>query len=143
MIAMAVCDQDMGDALAARGVGDCRKMHLIGGTRVDDRHAAAANEIGVGAEKGVGRRVVRNDAANLRRNLLGYAVVDLNASIEGKLCRHGLDYRLPNNARPILAKRDSDGSAARNSTLICKGIWRKMWPLRTKTYSPKRLEFVA
>jgi len=105
MIAMAVCDQDMGDALAARGVGDCRKMRLIDGTRVDDRHAAAANEIGVGAEKGVGRRIVRNDAPNLRRNLLGYAVVDLNASIEGKLCRHGLDY--------ASERRASDPSEAR------------------------------
>ena len=126
MIAMAVCDQDMGDALAPRRLRDCGKMSLVGRAWVDDGHATAADEIGVGAEKGVGRRIVRNDAANLRRNLLGYAVVDLNASIEGKLCRHGLDYRLLNNARPILAKRDSDGSAARNSTLICKANERKM-----------------
>src|SRR5262249_52365585 len=132
VVAMAVCDQDVGDALAACGFGDGRMVRLVCGARINDRHAAAADEISVGAEKYVGRGIVGDDAADLRRHLLGDAVVDINASIEGKLCRHVLvkGFWTP---RSILAKRDSEGSAARNSTLICEANKRKMWPLPAKT----------
>jgi len=90
MVAMAVGDQDVGDALATCGLGDRNKMLLVGRTGVDDRHATAAYEISVGAEEGVWARIVGDDAAHLRRDLLGNAVVDINTSIEGKLCRHGV-----------------------------------------------------
>ena len=132
MIAMAVGDQDVGDSLAAGRLDDGGEMLLAGRTGIDDGHAAAAHDISIGAEKGIGRRIVGDDAAHLRGDLLGHAVVDINASIEGKLCRHGLDLGFwP--IRAILAERDSDGSAARNSTLICKANERKMWPLQAKT----------
>jgi len=132
MIAMAVGDQDMSDALAAGRFDDGGEMLPVSRPRIDDGHAAAANEVSIGAEEGVGRRIVGNDTAHLRGDLLGHAVVDINASIEGKLCRHGLDLGFwP--VRAILAERDSDGSAARNSTLICKPNERKMWPLQAKT----------
>jgi len=115
MIAMAVRNQDMGDALAARSFGDGGKMRRVRGARVDDRNPAAADQVSVGAEKGVGRRIVGDDAANLRRHFLGNAVVDLDASIEGKLCRHGLVIGFW-TTRPILAKRDTDGSAVRTQS---------------------------
>ena len=89
MVAMAMGDQDMADALAPRRLRDRRKMRLVGRTWVDDGHAAAADDIGVGAEEGVGRGIVGDDAAHLRSDLFGHAVVDIDASIEGKLCRHG------------------------------------------------------
>jgi hypothetical protein len=54
MIAVAVGDQDMGDALAAGRLDDCREMLPAGRTRVDHGHAAAAHEVGVGAEEGIG-----------------------------------------------------------------------------------------
>jgi len=89
MVAMAVGDQDMADALAPRRFGDGRKMSLVGRAWVDDGHAAAADEIGVGAEEGVGRGVIGDNAAHLRGDLFGHTVVDIDASIEGKFCRHG------------------------------------------------------
>ncbi len=91
MIAVAVGDKDVGDALAAGGLGDRREVVIVGWPRIDHGDMAAADEIGVGAEKGVRRRIVGDDAANLGRDVLGDAIVDISAAIEGKLGGHGLD----------------------------------------------------
>ena len=87
---MAVGDEDMGEPLALDRGGDRLQVPLVGGTRVDDGDVAAADDIAIGAEEGVGAGIVGDDAPDARRDLLGDAVVDILAAIEGKLRRHGL-----------------------------------------------------
>ncbi len=67
---------------------------FVGGARIDHRDLAGADDIGVGAEKGVRARIVGDDAPDVGRDLLGHAVVDVHATIESKLRRHGLEVLL-------------------------------------------------
>ena len=90
MIAMAVRDEDVRQPLAFDRGGNRLQMPLVGGTRVDDGDVAAADDITIGAEKGVGARIVGDDTPDARRDLLGDAIVDILTAIEGKRCRHGL-----------------------------------------------------
>lgn len=114
MVAVAMRDQDMREALAFGCRGNCLQMGLVVGAWIDDRDLAGADEIGIGAEEGVRPGIVGDDAAHARRNLLGHAVVDINVAVEGKLRRHGFKAALvfsPNLA-PILAERRGGGSVA-------------------------------
>ena len=88
MVAMAMGDEDVADALALGRVGDCLDVPLIVGSRIDDSDVSAADEIGVGAEERVRRGVVGDDAANSGRHLFGDPVMHVNAAIEGKFRRH-------------------------------------------------------
>ena len=70
-------------------------MAIVRRTRVDDRdHATAAHEIGVGAEEGIGTRIVGHDCGEPRRDFFGYSVVDVNIAIEGELSRHGPELKV-------------------------------------------------
>ena len=89
MIAVAVRDKNVGDALASRGGRDRRQMGLVVRARVDDRNGPAPDDIGVRAEERVGAWVVRHHAANSRRDLLGHPIIDSQIAIEGEFRRHG------------------------------------------------------
>ena len=102
MVAMAVGDEDMGETLALDRRGDRLEMRLVGGTGIDDRDLAGADEIGIGAEEGVWARIVGDDAADAGRDLFGHAIVDIHAPIEGKLRRHGLKAVLVFSSNPLL-----------------------------------------
>ena len=75
---------------------------LVGGTGVDDRDLAGADEIGIGAEESIWAGIVGDDAADAGRDLFGHAIVDIHASIEGKLRRHGLKAVLVFSSNPLL-----------------------------------------
>jgi hypothetical protein len=89
MIVMAMGDEDVDETLALGRGSDRLQMALVGRSRIDDRHLSTAGHISIGAEEGVRAGVVGHDAADARRNLLGHAIIDVNAAIEGKLRRHG------------------------------------------------------
>ena len=110
---MAVGDENMADALAARGRSDRGEMIGVGGTRIDHGHLAGADQIGIGAEKRVRAGIIGHDATHAGRDLLGHAVIDVNATIEGKLRRHGLGrfVGLLVNPRGIVAERSPGNSA--------------------------------
>ena len=102
MVAMAVRDEDVRQALAFDRGGDRLQMPLVGGTRVDDGDVAAADDIAIGAEKGVGARIVGDDTPDAGRDLLGDAIVDILTAIESKRCRHGLLSMLVFSSNPRL-----------------------------------------
>ena len=102
MVAMAVRDEDMRQPLVLDRGGNRLQVPLVGGTRVDDGDVAAADEIAIGAEKGVGARIVGDDTPDARRDLLGDAIVDILTAIEGKRCRHGLLSMLVFSSNPRL-----------------------------------------
>ena len=70
--------------------------------------------IAIGAEEGIGARIVGDDAPDAGRDLLGDAIIDILTAIESKLCRHGLYSRvgLLVEPAPIVAERTGGGSAA-------------------------------
>ena len=82
MVAMAVGDEDMADPLAACRLGDGRKMGRVGGSGIDHGDLARADNICVGAEKGVGAGIVGHDAPHVGRDRFGHAVIDVHATIE-------------------------------------------------------------
>jgi hypothetical protein len=96
-------------------------MAFVGGTRIDDGDLTAPDDISVGAEEGVGSWIVGDDAPNARRDLLGHAIVDVNAAIEGKLRRH--DLGLLGNLSLILAERTGGGSAALQAALTFPSLF--------------------
>src|SRR5579885_1292296 len=113
MVAVAVGNQDVGETLALEGLGDRFEVGLVVGAGIDDRNPAAADEIGIGAEKGIRPGIVGDDAADARRNLFGHAVIDIDVTIEGKLRRHGFKALVSSsNLAPSLAERRGGGSAA-------------------------------
>ena len=73
------------DAFAARRLGNRGQMRSVRRSRIDHRDVAGADDIGVGAEEGIGARIVGHDAPDVRRDLLGHAVIDIGATIESKL----------------------------------------------------------
>ena len=88
-------------------------MALVGGTRIDDRDLAAPDDVAVGAEKRVGPGIVGHDAANAGADLLGHAIIDILAAVEGKLRRHDLrELFVFSLIAPIVAERILGGSAA-------------------------------
>ena len=89
MIAMAMGDENISEALALDRVRDRLQMPLVGGTGIDDGDLSAADHISVGAEEGVGPGIIGDDAPDAGRDLLGDAIIDVNAAIESKLRRHG------------------------------------------------------
>src|SRR3990170_5741715 len=89
MVAMAVGDEDMSEALTLDRVRDRLQMPLVGGTGIDDGDLSAADHIAIGAEEGVGSGIVGDDAPDAGRDLLGDAIIDVNVAIESKLRRHG------------------------------------------------------
>ena len=102
MIAMAVRDEDMRQPLVFDRGGNRLQVPLVGGTRVDDGDVAAADDVAIGAEKGVGARIVGDDTPDARRDLLGDAIIDILTAIEGKRCRHGLLSMLVFSSNPRL-----------------------------------------
>ena len=90
MVAMAMRDEDMSEALAPYRGGDRLQMPLVARARIDDGDLAAADDVAVGAEEGIRARIVGDDAPDAGRDLLGDAVVDILTAIESKRCRHGL-----------------------------------------------------
>jgi hypothetical protein len=82
---MTVRDQDVADALTARGVRDGIEMGLVHGARVDDRYLTGADEIGVGAQKCVWPRIIGDNAPDARGDVFGYPIVDFGVSIECEL----------------------------------------------------------
>jgi hypothetical protein len=53
-------------------------VRLVEGARIDDGDLAAANDVAVGAEEGIGARIVGDDAPDARRDLLGDAIIDID-----------------------------------------------------------------
>src|SRR5262245_61254307 len=90
MVAMTVRNENIGEAFALDGSRDRLQMALVGGTRIDDGDLAAPDDIAVGAEKGVGPGIIGNNPANAGADLLGHAIIDILAAVEGKLRRHDL-----------------------------------------------------
>ena len=94
MVAMAMRHEDICEALAFDRGGDRLQMPLVGGTRIDDGDLAAADDVAIGAEKGIGAGIVGDDTPNAGRDLLGDAIIDILTAIESKRCRHGLLWSL-------------------------------------------------
>src|SRR5262245_51225539 len=90
VVAMTVRNENIGEALALDGGRDRLQMTLVGGTRIDDGYLAASDDVAVGAEKRVGPGIVGNNPASAGANLLGHAIIDILAAVEGKLRRHDL-----------------------------------------------------
>src|SRR3990170_3103802 len=89
MVVMAVGDEDISEALALDRVRDRLQMAPVGGTGIDDGDFSATDDIRIGAEEGVGSGIIGDDAPDAGRDLLGDAIIDVNAAIESKLRRHG------------------------------------------------------
>ena len=114
MVAMAMRHEDMCEALAFDRGGDRLQVPLVGGTRIDDGDLAAADDVAIGAEKGIGAGIVGDDTPDAGRDLLGDAIIDILTAIESKRCRHGLLWivGLLVEPAPIVAERKACGSAA-------------------------------
>src|SRR5262245_50542702 len=90
VVAMTVRNENISEALALDRGRDRLQMALVGGTRIDDGDLAAPDDVAVGAEKRVGPGIVGDDAANAGADLLGHAIIDILAAVEGTLRRHDL-----------------------------------------------------
>jgi hypothetical protein len=70
MVAMSVCNHYMADSFAANRVEQLSDMLRVAvGTRIDDRHAAMADDIAASARKGKRPAIMRNKASQERRYL--------------------------------------------------------------------------
>src|SRR5262245_50170057 len=90
VVAMTVRNENIREALALYGGRDRLQMALVGGTRIDDGDLAAPDDVAVSADKRVGPGIIGDDAANAGADLLGHAIIDILAAVEGKLRRHDL-----------------------------------------------------
>ena len=70
MVAMRVGDDHMRDRLAAHGVEQPRYVLLVFGPRIEDRDAAAPDDVAHGAFKGERARVVGQQPTQARHDLL-------------------------------------------------------------------------
>jgi hypothetical protein len=113
MIAMTMRNENISEALALDGSRDRIQMAFVGRTRIDDGDLAASDDVAVGAEKRVGPGIVGDDAPNAGADLLGHAIIDILAAVEGKLRRHDLRKLFVFSLiAPIVAERIRSGSAA-------------------------------
>jgi hypothetical protein len=128
MVAMTVRDEDVGQAFAPDRRSDCLAMRLVVGPRIDDRDLAGADDIAVGAEKGVRAGIVGDDAADAGRDLLRHAIIDIDVAVEGKLRRHGSKAAFLFSPKSIVAEPRAGGIAAFPATLSSHRFLRKIWP---------------
>ena len=73
VIAMGVGDENMGHALALRGLKEGGEMRLVLRARIDHREAPAPHQIGAGAREGEGPAIGRNEPPHQRRDLDHFA----------------------------------------------------------------------
>src|ERR1051325_314350 len=95
MVAMRVGDEDMRHRLAAHRIEQCRDMRRIVRARIDDRYLAASDDVADRAFEGERARVVRDDAAYARGELLGAAGRQLEHLIIWDVVSHARVAHLP------------------------------------------------
>jgi hypothetical protein len=76
-------DEDVRHPPSADRLQGCGEMGRIVGTGVDQGEIARANDVGVGALKGEGARIVGDDAHHAGRQFARLAVGELHGGLEG------------------------------------------------------------
>ncbi len=81
MVGMGMCHEDVGDGLARQRGQQGIDMGRQQGARIDDRHIAAADNVGSGTHEGEGPRILRHDPADQWRHRLEAPIAELEIAI--------------------------------------------------------------